>query len=410
MSQTRSARRARRAAPFVLTTLATALSALAISIVAMSLPWVLISGGQGATAAGIAAFALHLPSVVGLFFAGRIVDRIGARRVVIASDTLALICMGGALVLSAVAGGFSWAVLAALGAANFAAAPSIVAQGARLPELARLARLPLVNANSAREIAGGLAYVLGPAAAVLLVERVGLTGVIAAVAGLLALILLIDLFAFPRFGPARRRQDEAHRPAWRFADDPTLKIVVVLGVLLVGVYASLDEILAPALVVAVDARAEDLALFLFLIALASFGATTLFAVIGHRLPRPAVFRGGIMLYALGLCLLASLPPELALLAAPVLIGLGGGPLGPIVTTAVQERVPAAVRGHAVGRVWAAIMAAQPFAALGAGPAIDLIGPFAMTWALAAAVTLCTVLALFHPAVDEIGQRPKAAGT
>ena len=78
----------------------------------------------------------------------------------------------GAALLAEVPGMGLWPVVGMLALSNLAAAPGIVAQSARMPEIARLAGIPLPAANAWSDVAMGISYVAGPATAVLLVETV----------------------------------------------------------------------------------------------------------------------------------------------------------------------------------------------------------------------------------------------
>ena len=391
----------RRLFPFIGTTLAAGLSVYSVSLIAMSLPWIIISGGRGAGLAGTIAFALHLPAVIGMFYGGRLIDRLGARRVLVASDWGGLGAMLAALALVAAVPDALWSVVALLALANLIGAPSIVAQGARLPEIARLARLPLVTANTVREIVHGLAYAAGPASSVLIVEAFGLIGVITVASVVLLGLALLDLAAFPRFVVKAQPMGAPEEGGYRLSQDATLMLILVLGVLLVGIYTSLDEILAPALVVDADKGAPVLALYLVLIALSSLCSSLVFAFVGHRVPQGTVFTVACGGFAVGLWLLALLPREAALIVAPIVMGLSVGPMGPIVMTAIQARVPVAVRGFILGRVSAYIMGAQPFAALAAGPAVDAVGPSTVAVFIASVAVLAAAIAILNPAMRDL---------
>ncbi|QQP92696.1 hypothetical protein IGS68_29970 (plasmid) [Skermanella sp. TT6] len=391
-----------RRLPLLGTMLTGSLSVFAITLLAMALPWVLISGGHGTMVAGVAAFCLHMPAVIGTALGGRLIDRAGARRVLLLGDAGGLLAVLGAALLAEVPGMGLWPVVGMLALSNLAAAPGIVAQSARMPEIARLAGIPLPAANAWSDVAMGISYVAGPATAVLLVEAGGLPLVLQAAASILALVCLVDLATFPRF--ARRRRGPPSGASGRPARDPALAVLLALGIALVGIYASLDEILAPALVVAEGVAADRLALFLGILGATSLGSSLLFALVGHRLSRRRTFASGVVLFAAGLWALALLPAAIGLLLGPALIGVGAGPLSPIMVTAIQERVPAAARGHVLGRVRAMIMAAQPLAALAAGPAVAVLGPARFALALALAASAAAAVSALHPGMRRIDAR------
>jgi predicted MFS family arabinose efflux permease len=79
--------------------------------------------------------------------------------------------------------------------------------------------------------------------------------------------------------------------------------------------------------------------------------------------------------ALGVCMvgLAFLPPLWVTLVLAFTIGVTYGPVGPIVSFAMQTRSPEHMRGRVVGVMTAATYAAGPAGYLVAGPLIDSVG-------------------------------------
>ncbi len=399
------ARRIASRVPLYGSVVTTGLSMLAAGLVSISLPWALISAGQGASLAGLASFALQIPVALGLLLGGGLVERVGPRRILILSNL-------GALALVMAAAALAWLhpdrmlpLVALLAVANLVGQPGTVAQDARVPELARLAGVPLERANGLRDIAVNLGLVGGPALGVLLVDLAGVPLALGLAAVLLGIIALVDALLFPAFAGKRRAADgRTGRPTGILAD-PLLRIVAIIGVMLVAVFAALDEILVPALVVSAGLDGTRLALFLGLAAVAAMSASGLYSAIGHRLPARRVFVGGVLVMAVGAVLLASLPVAVGLIVAPVLIGLGVGPIWPLIVTAIQRRVAAADRGRLIASLSAVILLAQPFAALAAGPAVDALGTAIMTSAVAALVILAALIALFARGLGDLDDRP-----
>ena len=64
----------------------------------------------------------------------------------------------------------------------------------------------------------------------------------------------------------------------------------------------------------------------------------------------------------------------------------------------------AARGHVLGRVRAMIMAAQPLAALAAGPAVAVLGPARFALALALAASAAAAVSALHPGMRRIDAR------
>lgn len=383
----------------------TGLSTAAAGLVGIAIPWSLIAGGAGATPAGLAAFAVQLPVALGMLAGGALVDRFGAWRVLTLSNGAAVLLLAAAA-LAVGALPFA-ATVALLALANLLATPGTVAQDARVPELARLAGTSLERANGLRDIVGHLGTVGGPAAGVLLVEAVGLAGALAVAAALSLAILVADAALFPRFRPRRRRQSGAGRPSALgrvLGADRTLTAVAAIGVCLVAVFTALDEILVPALLVAAGLDGGAMARFLLLAGGCAMASSAGYALAGDRLPARPLFLAGVAGMAAGLGVMALAPVDVALWLAPALIGLGVGPLWPLILTGIHRRIPVEERGRVIGALAGVLLLAQPLATLAAGPAVDALGGPAVIQSVSLAVALVALVAMLSPALRGLDRR------
>jgi MFS family permease len=377
----------------------TTLSLAASGIIAMALPWYLISGGYGTSWAGVASFAIQLPVALALALGGYFTDVYGSRRVLVWSNVAALTGVGLATIVAFVTPGALPAVVCFLALANFLGAPGNVAQDARVPELAGMAGLPLARANGLRDIAATIGQILGPASSVLLVSIFGLSITLAIVVVILALIAIMDAVFFPSF-PVVPKEGDAARPSGLdvLRKDRLLAGVISIGLVLVAAFTSLDEIVAPALAVESGLSAVRVSLFLALTGIASVSGAIAFTWVGHRYSHHRIFVGGVVLSAIGFAALAALPPAWSFCVAPVLVGLGVGPLSPIISTAIQLRVAVETRGSVIGLFSSVIVFSQPVAALLTGPTVDIVGVNWVTIGLSVAVGIVSVIATVLPAL------------
>jgi MFS family permease len=99
----------------------------------------------------------------------------------------------------------------------------------------------------------------------------------------------------------------------------------------------------------------------------------LYSLRGERLPRRGLLLGGLVLTAVPLAALVSLPPLPVAAAALGLAGLGSGPINPLVFTVLQERVPAATRGRVFGTIIGTALAAAPLGMAAAGFLVEAVG-------------------------------------
>ena len=220
--------------------------------------------------------------------------------------------------------------------------------------------------------------------------------------------MIIDALLFPRFRIARaeRGTSAPGGAVGALLADPTLRMVAVAGVLLVGVFSTLDELLAPALALATGRGGRCPG------RLPGAGGIERARLGGHaRRPRAAPRAAaspdrGPRRCAAGLLALGLAPATLGFSLAPVLLGLGIGPIwrscSPQCSGAsrpLRAAPPSPARGRLAG--------AQPAAALASGVAVASAGPQGVALVLAGAVGLLALAAGLSPALRDLGAtRPR----
>jgi macrolide resistance protein len=372
--------------PLLMNLVSSGLSMTVVGLLSMAIPWLMISSGAGTAWAGVAAFALQLPVAAGFALGGFFSDAYGPKRVLMGSGIGAVVCIGAATLLAHSSTAALPVLVGVLALSNLIGAAGDVAQESRTPELARLARWPLSRANSASEIVQNGGMMVGAGIAVLLVDRIGLplTLVWTVVASLLT--IAIDAVFFPSFRASRRQQQTGEISALSMLkSDSVLLAIIAIGILLIGAFTSIDEILVPALAVQAGAGGDGVAIYLALAVSSSTVSALFYAWRGHGAAQKRWLLCSVWLVVAGFAILAATPPSLALHLAPVVLGLGAGPLAPILTTLVQRRTPKAFRGAVLGTMGGSIVIVQPFAALMSGPAAQWLGVSTTLWMVAAAV-------------------------
>lgn|GEM_PF-1790798 len=358
---------ARQSRPLLAAFAGGVLSMFVFGMLTMAVPWLLITSGHSVAWAGLASFVIQLPIAVGMTLGGYFGDAFGPRRIVIGGGILAILSLASATMVAGSAHPTLIVVTGLLAMANLAGSAGDMAQESRLPEMARLARWPLARANAVMDIAqyGGMAS--GGSLSVMLIDDFGLATTLGIATMICVLVTAIDVACFPRFARRIQAEDTEAGPGffvhWK---DRRLALLIVLAVLLVGAFAALDDIVVPALATQAQLPGGYVARFLLVAAIASTLSTSLYAWRGHRWPIYAALLVYLWVTAAGFGLLAALPATTAMLWAPILIGIGAGPLGPLFNTIVQQRAPARHRGAVLGSLGGGIMLVQPVAALASG--------------------------------------------
>jgi Na+/melibiose symporter-like transporter len=248
-----------------------------------------------------------------------------------------------------------------------------------LPDAARGSGVPPERANGIHEATWGVAFLVGPGVAGLLIALVGAVATFWGTAACFgAAAILLAIVPIPGAGrPVAEAREGGFLGAtleglaflWR---DRVLRSVGVLAALLIGLWLPVEGVILP---VYFQERGAPGQLGVVLMALsggAVLGALA-YAAIGARFRRRTAFVGAMIGTSLAVVGMAFLPPLVGLLAFGFASGALYGPINPIINIAMQERAPNALRGRVVGLITSASYAAGPAGYLVAGPLINAVG-------------------------------------
>lgn len=403
------------------------LSGAGNSLVLIALPWLVLERTGSAARAGAVAAAGGIAIVVASPLVGTAVDRLGRRTVSIASDLVSLTAVLAYPVLDRTVGLAlpTIVVLAVVGAAFDPAA--YTARKALVPEVARASGMPVTQLTGIHEGVYLAGWTLGPVLGAWAIASLGAADALgaAALAFLGAVVAMVALGHVEGVGaddavavpPGLRAVREGARLLARDRVLATLTVVLMAFLLL---YLPTESVLLP---VHFEARGEPAGLGITISALAagaalgSFG----FGALSRRASRRTIARAAVTVTTVAVALMATLPPLPLMALAGFLLGLGWGPLEPLLTTLVQERVPAAAHGRVFGLQLALYSALPPLGQWAAGEAAERFGVgatyrgVAVLFAATAAVviTLRTLAELdapaHHPGADAQASVRPAAG-
>ncbi|MCX5390973.1 MFS transporter [Streptomyces sp. NBC_00094] len=394
--------------------LTTVLTANAISITGNSLtligvPWFALDTTGSPGKAGLVAFCAALPVLLSTLAGGPLIDRLGRRRVSIASDLVCGLALAAIPLLHRFGVLEFWMLCALMAVTGLCHAPGEMARHVLVPDLAQRAGIALPRVASLYDAVARGARMAGAVLAGLLVAFMGADTVLfldAATFGLSALLVAAGLRGVPsaepmrdgpRLSPARYRADLREGYAFLFRSRLLLGIMVMVMVTN-GLNQSWSSVLLP-----VHARAEldgpaAQGLLVAVFGGCALAGALLYGAVGERFPRRAVFAAGFLVGGAPPYLVAAFTDTTApLLVTMAAAGFGVGVLNPILTTVMYEQVPDALRSRVMGASTAGVLLTTPLGGLAAGFLVERVGLTATLLGIGALYFVATLAPVVFPA-------------
>jgi MFS family permease len=352
----------------------------------VALPLIVLATTGSATRTGLVAMAETAPYVVAQAVAGPATDRLGPRRVSIASDAASAVVVGLIPVLHALGLLHFGTLLVLVAFAGLVRGPGDGAKYVMAPAAAEHAAVPVERVLGLEDGIGRAASVIGPLGAAALVTLVGAPLALALDAASFAVSLLVIALAVPgALGRAPATDEplddtatgylQRLREGARFVrQDRLLKAIIGM----VATTNLLDAALSGVLL-AVWARGRDGggAVMGVVVAVMGGGAvigTVIATVAGHRLPRRLTFTVSFFLIgAPRFAVLGLGAPLWAVLTVVFVGGIGIGTVNPILGAVELERIPERLRARVLSLITSCAWALIPFGGLLGGLLSDHLG-------------------------------------
>lgn len=379
---------------------ATAASVVGNAMVAVLVPWLVLSRTGSAAEAGLVGAVSLAAAVPALLLGGPLIDRLGRRRVSTGADLLSAAAVAALPLLDAVVGLSLVTTLALVGLGALFDGAGAAAREASRPAVAAASGTPLATLNARGEAVDGAGQVAGPALAGVGLGALGATGSLWVGAALFVVAAAVTRWSLPpdpvptlprEVGQGRESHLRAAATGVRHLwADPTLRAVTVLGMVAMAFVAPLSLVLTAHL--APQGRGGALAA---LAVGAVVGALASGPVV-QRVPRRGVVAGSITAASAGFAVMAlavAADPTGTgwLLAAAAATGLAVGPVNPLLVGLTQERTPDHLLGRVVSTTWSLSLLASPLGMLGAGFLLQATSPVV---ALAVVAAGCLVTAAY----------------
>ncbi|OEJ39261.1 MFS transporter permease [Streptomyces agglomeratus] len=393
--------------PFAAVLAANTISTAGTSLTMIGVPWFVLDTTGSAGRAGVVAFCATLPVVVSALVGGPFIDRIGRRRVSVASDLVCGLAVG-AIPLLHWAGALEfWMLCALMALGGLAHTPGMTARYVLVPDLAAHAGTTLARAASLFEGVSRGARMIGAA----------LAGVLIAVLGAEA-VLLLDAATFAgsallvaggvrgvRAAEPRKAAPVSFttyrtelREGYVFLLRQRLLLAVVLMVMLTnGLDQGWSSVLLPVHAKENLGGATDLGMLAAVFGGCALLGALLYGAVGERFPRRIVFTVAFLLCGLPRFVVAALVDGTAALAVTMAAGgLAAGMLNPILTTVTYERVPQELRSRVGGVSTAGCELTMPLGGLAAGLLVEEAGLVTALLVVGGAYFLATLSPVVFP--------------
>jgi MFS family permease len=393
----------KKGAPIILHQISNFSSGLGNSILMITIPWLVLEETNSPAFAGLVAAVSALPGLLISPFGGWLVDHLGRRAVSIGADLLSSLSVIAFPIVAMTSGLSSISILViAVTGAIFDPA-GYTARKTLLADVAKASDTELDRLNGIHDGFMGVAWIVGPAVGAGLISNVGAVNSFWASAALFVIAALsITFLRVGNLGKEARelaeelgtttdkRMQVGFKVLW---NNKLLRTLTIAILVLAAVYMPTETVVLPTYF-------EDLenpaGLGLVISALAAGSAIGAFGYgwIIARVSRKNLVRMILVGSAISMIPMAFLPPVPILMAAGFLLGLSWGPFNPLLSSLIQQRVPADQHGRVFGVQTAVFYAAPPLSMVFAGLSVERFGVGATYIFLASALATTAILVLF----------------
>ena len=378
---------------------ANALSGLSNAIAIITVPWLIFERTGSATQAGIVVAASAIPGIIISPFVGALIDHYGRKRVSIGSDLLSALSVMLFPIWDSLFGltFASIATFAVLGAAFDPA--GYTARKSLIPDVAKASNTSMDKLNSWHEAVFSGGWALGPAIGAIAISLVGAANSmwIVFVAFILA-IILISMLHVGDLGLEHREEINDQEKFWSstlrglqvLKSDKAMYYLTISIVFLVMVYLPTESIILPKYFSDID-DPRGLGYVLSSMAAGSIATTLAYPKLVKHFKKRSIVIGSLAATSLAMIPMTLFPPIGLFVLAGFLLGLGWGPMNPLMNSMVQQRVAPHIQGRVFGVQTSLFYASGPIGMFVTGVSVDAFG---VRPVYIAAVSILIVFQLF----------------
>jgi MFS family permease len=378
---------------------ANALSGLSNAIAIITVPWLIFERTGSATQAGIVVAASAIPGIIISPFVGALIDHYGRKRVSIGSDLLSALSVMLFPIWDSLFGltFASIATFAVLGAAFDPA--GYTARKSLIPDVAKASNTSMDKLNSWHEAVFSGGWALGPAIGAIAISLVGAANSmwIVFVAFILA-IILISMLHVGDLGLEHREEINDQEKFWPstlrglqvLKSDKAMYYLTISIVILAMVYLPTESIILPKYFSDIE-DPRGLGYVLSSMAAGSIATTLAYPKLVKHFKKRSIVIGSLAATSLAMIPMTLFPPIGLFVLAGFLLGLGWGPMNPLMNSMVQQRVAPHIQGRVFGVQTSLFYASGPIGMFVTGVSVDAFG---VRPVYIAAVSILIVFQLF----------------
>lgn len=368
----------------------------------ITIPWLILEETNSPAFAGLVAAISALPGLLISPIGGWLVDHLGRRAVSIGADLLSSLAVIAFPIVAMTTGLTSSTILiiAVVGAifdpAGYTARKTLSA------DVAKASGIELDRLNGFHDGFMGVSWILGPAVGATLISTVGAVNSFWVSAGLFVFAALAIVFL--RVGNLGKEAQDLAASRGEVSDrsirigfqvlwnDKLLRTITISILIIAAVYMPTETVV---LSTYFENLGKPASLGIVISALAAGSAIGSFGYgwISARLSRRTLVRTILISTAVSIIPMAFLPPLPILAAAGFFLGLSWGPFNPLISSLIQQRVPADQQGRVFGVQTAVFYAAPPLGMVIAGLSVENYGVGNTYLVLAAILSVTSILAL-----------------
>ena len=360
---------------------ADALSRAGNAMTTIAIPLIVLNQGYSAAEVGLSSAAASLPIVIGALAGGSFADRVGYRTTSVISDAASGVTVLALGLLAQFRMLPLWALLALVFLSNLMDAPGSGARASQIPDLTRLAGVPLTRSTGIRSTIGRLATMLSSAAASVVVSLASPDMALYINAVCFLISIAVTLLMVP--SDAALWREGVRGTTAPVSDGMSLRdffagaafIVrtpLVRAIVIMVVLTNLLDSAAMNVLWALYARtvSSDGAWYGVMTALFAAGALTgaaCYGAFGRRYSSRWVF---LLMFVCAClppcCCMAAQIPFPVVLVVIAIAGLSAGSINPMIDTILYALIPGDIRARTLGALTAAVTAGMPFGSVLAG--------------------------------------------